>query len=132
MLEGWFARFRGPDWGKKRTKKDRGGTIVPDADPLPSGSNSNPIEFMSDGTAVAVADLDGCARWKRRTTLSPPRSGISAEISAEYHHQFLTSSKPLREVWWRGGNNHGARTRLEVLNVANDGLCGRRTANVTD
>ncbi len=23
MLDGWFARFRGPGWGKKRTKKDR-------------------------------------------------------------------------------------------------------------
>jgi hypothetical protein len=23
MLDGWFARFRGPGWGKKRTKKER-------------------------------------------------------------------------------------------------------------
>ena len=23
MVDGWFARFRGPGWGKKRTKKDR-------------------------------------------------------------------------------------------------------------
>jgi len=23
MLDGWFARFRGPGWGKQRTKKDR-------------------------------------------------------------------------------------------------------------
>ena len=23
MLDGWFARFRGPGWGKKRTKRDR-------------------------------------------------------------------------------------------------------------
>jgi hypothetical protein len=23
MLDGWFARFRGPGWGKKQTKKDR-------------------------------------------------------------------------------------------------------------
>lgn len=23
MLDGWFARFRGPGWGKKRTQKDR-------------------------------------------------------------------------------------------------------------
>jgi hypothetical protein len=23
MLDGWFARFRGPGWGKKRTKQDR-------------------------------------------------------------------------------------------------------------
>jgi hypothetical protein len=23
MLDGWFARFRGPGWGKKKTKKDR-------------------------------------------------------------------------------------------------------------